>query len=290
MQRCRVESIIKELIKKGIIDKNVLDFKLFNGGTSSQIGCLRMEDGKKIVVKSNVPKVLEAEIYFLNFYQDVSLFPKIIYADPAFKYILYTYVEGEMSGDFQRKDALKDLVHKVINHYKPAETHNIWGLMEEPVSSWQDFLSAEVEVAVERLSAILSKEDYRLIKSFVMNSNRNELDTPYLLHGDCGVHNFLFKNSNLIGVIDPNPIIGMPIYDLVFAFCSSPIDLSWETITEAAEELKFPIMEENLIKEVMIGLYIRISRCVAYHPNDLPMYLKAWSEWKEIFKRKGGTC
>lgn len=43
MQRCRVESIIKELIKKGIIDKNVLDFKLFNGGTSSQIG--QLSDG-----------------------------------------------------------------------------------------------------------------------------------------------------------------------------------------------------------------------------------------------------
>jgi len=285
-----MEPIIKELIKKGIIEKNVLDFRLFNGGTSSQIGYLQMENGEKIVVKSNTPKVIEAEIYLLNYYQDVSLFPGIIYADPAFRYILYTYMEGEMYVDFQRKAILKDLVQKVINHYKPAEIHNIWGLMEEPVGSWQDFLLAEVEVAGERLSSILSKEDYRLIISFVMSSNRNGLDTPYLLHGDCGVHNFLFENSHLSGVIDPTPIIGMPIYDLVFAFCSSPIDLSWETITEAAQELKFPIVEENLIEEVIIGLYIRISRCVAHHPNDLPMYLKAWGEWKEILKRKGGTC
>lgn len=285
-----MESIIKELNKKRIIDKNVLDDKTFEGGTSSQIGFLQMENGDKVVVKSNTPKVVEAEIYFLNFYQDISLFPRIIYADPTFRYILYTYVEGEMYADFQRKDVLKVLVQKVINHYKPAETHNIWGMMEEPVGSWQEFLLAEVEVAGESLSSVLSKEDYRLVKSFVMNSNRNVLDTPYLLHGDCGVHNFLFENGCLSGVIDPTPIIGMPIYELVFAFCSSPHDLSLETITEAAQDLKFPITDEELIEEVVIGLYIRISRCVAHHPLDLPMYLKAWNEWKEVSKRKGGTC
>ncbi|MGV3467427.1 MAG: aminoglycoside phosphotransferase family protein [Heyndrickxia sp.] len=281
-----MESIVKELIQEGIIENKVLEFKPLKGGTSSQIGYLKLGDGQELIVKLNAPKVIEAESYFLNAYQDISLFPRLIYTDPAFRYIVYTYIEGESNGVFKRKEALKLLVQKVINYYKPAELQGIWGLMEEPVTSWAEYLLDEIEVAGDRLKSILSKEDYQLIKSLIMNSNRNVLDSPYLLHGDCGVHNFLLKDGQFSGVIDPTPIIGLPIYDLVFAFCSSPIDLSMETISQAAKELRFSIAEDKLVEEVMIGLYIRISRCVIHHPEDLPMYLSAWDEWKD--KLDGG--
>jgi len=284
-----MESIVNELIREGIIENDVEEFESLKGGTSSKIGYLKLRNGQKFIIKSNAPKVIEAESYFLNVYQDVSLFPSLIFVDPAFRYIVYTYIEGEYDGHFDKKYALKVLVKKVINCYNPAEIQGMWGLMEEPVTSWGNYLLGEIEVASERLNSVLGKEDCQFIRSLVVKSNRNVIDYPFLLHGDCGVHNFIWKNEQLCGVIDPTPIVGTPIYDLVFAFCSSPMDLSKETIIEAAKDMKFPIAEEKLVEEVMIGLYIRISRCVIYHPKDLPKYLKAWYEWKEIFKENGGT-
>jgi hypothetical protein len=285
-----MESILKQLIDRGIIENNVVEYKSLHGGTSSQLRVICMGNGQKFVVKSNDRNVIEAESDFLTFYQDIQLFPKLIYTDPTFKYIVYTYVEGETNSPFRQKaNHLEILVQKVINHYKPASISYMWGYLEAPVHSWHDFLLSEVKVAGERLHSILSHEDYQLVMSLI-NSNRNEYDTPYLLHGDCGIHNFLFENGNLSGVIDPTPILGKPIYDLIYAFCSSPDELKKETIMLAAKALNnAAISEELLCEEVIIGLYIRLSRCAQHHPDDLPEYLKAWNEWKGIYKGNGGN-
>ncbi|MBS4175634.1 aminoglycoside phosphotransferase family protein [Bacillus sp. FJAT-49736] len=274
-----MESILKELIKEKVIENKILDIRMLNGGTSSQVGLLIIEDGQRIVIKANKPQVIEAESYFLSFYQEIQMFPRLIYTDPAFNYILYTFITGEMNpGSY--KNALKELVSTVINHYEPfSETHK-WGYMDAPTDSWQNYLLSEAAFAKERLTSVLSKEDYLLVLSLIGKRSSNE---PFLLHGDCGVHNFLFENGKLCGVIDPTPVIGAPIFDLVYAFCSTPNDLSKETIMEAAIALIFPVSENEVIENVIIGLYIRISRCIAHHPHDLPRYLQAWDEWKRIY-------
>jgi len=66
---------------------------------------------------------------------------------------------------------------------------------------------------------------------------------PFLLHGDCGVHNFIFNDNQLSGVIDPSPITGDPLYDFIYAFCSSPDELSKETIDLVVSYLK--VVEKN---------------------------------------------
>ena len=45
---------------------------------------------------------------------------------------------------------------------------------------------------------------------------------PKLLHGDLGIYNILVNNSHkLVGIIDPYPIIGDSLYDLLFFVASS---------------------------------------------------------------------
>nr|WP_239587430.1 phosphotransferase [Bacillus pakistanensis] len=60
----------------------------------------------------------------------------------------------------------------------------------------------------------------KLVQRLAESSNRIPSKGPFLLHGDCGVHNFVFKGGSLSGVIDPTPVLGEPLYDLLYAFCS----------------------------------------------------------------------
>ncbi|WJH35443.1 hypothetical protein N6H14_05245 [Paenibacillus sp. CC-CFT747] len=102
-----------------------------------------------------------------------------------------------------------------------------------------------------------------------------------MLHGDCGVHNFVFQAEALAGVIDPCPAAGPVLYDFLYAFCSSPDDLSRETLLAAAAELEQEKPEETeLVEQMMIQLYCRIGTCLRHHPQDLPLYLEAWIYWK----------
>ncbi|MNC56147.1 hypothetical protein D3C75_1057230 [compost metagenome] len=102
-----------------------------------------------------------------------------------------------------------------------------------------------------------------------------------MLHGDTGVHNFVYRGNRLVGVIDPSPMAGPLIYDFTNAFCSSPDDLNLETLFAAFELLKPVTVERSrLIREVIFQLYCRIGICARVHPHDLEEYLKAWETWK----------
>ena len=63
-------------------------------------------------------------------------------------------------------------------------------------------------------------------------------EEKYFLHGDTGVHNFVFRQNQLVGVIDPDPMAGPVIYDFTYAFCSSPDDLDMETLLDSFALLK----------------------------------------------------
>ena len=108
-------------------------------------------------------------------------------------------------------------------------------------------------------------------------------EEKYLLHGDTGVHNFVYKKSVLTGIIDPSPIIGPVIYDFTYAFCSSPDDLDLEILLASFSLLNNVSIEKSrLIEEVVVQLYTRIGICVNVHPHDLEDYLNAWEYWRSL--------
>jgi aminoglycoside phosphotransferase (APT) family kinase protein len=110
----------------------------------------------------------------------------------------------------------------------------------------------------------------------------------HLLHGDTGVHNFVFHQDQLVGVIDPDPMVGPVIYDFTYAFCSSPDDLDMETLLVSFALLKNVEMDTSrLVEEVVFQLYTRIGICKKVHPHDLDEYLKAWGYWKQKLREYG---
>lgn len=88
-------------------------------------------------------------------------------------------------------------------------------------------------------------------------------------------------------MIDPSPLVGPIIYDFTYAFCSSPDDLSVETLLSTFSLLNnVDIGIERLIEEVVVQLYTRIGICIKVHPNDLDAYLKAWKYWRTLISER----
>lgn len=275
-----ITKIISELIKQNVIPAEPSEYKKLSGGTVSELYLLKVNDSKH-VLKLNGPEVTGPEALFLDTYAEGGLLPKLLYVAPANTYIVYSFISG--STDYNgssKKEVLKNLVEGLLNQYVKFPSETGWGWMDSPSASWQDFLRNEVGLAKETIGSSLGPADHQLVADLVEKIDPNA--EACLLHGDCGFHNFIFNAGQLTGVIDPAPVIGVPLYDLVYAFCSTPDDLTKETFDYAANWLDDRPSE--MYKLVAMGLYLRIALCCKHHPADLALYLKAWSEWLVILK------
>ncbi|MGG8380720.1 aminoglycoside phosphotransferase family protein [Bacillus sp. R-CC1] len=272
-----ISIITAQLVKEKVISHYPNSVKVLNGGTASTIYLL----DKQYVVKLNESDVIREEAYFLQFYKTEELFPKLLYKEPLNRYIVYSFLEGTTSCKLSHKrSVLCKLVKEVINKYEVATEVDGWGWKENPVQSWNEFLTTNVIEAYENVRRYISEEEYRTVLKLANSPSRGTgINQPFLLHGDFGFHNFIFQGIKLHGVIDPLPVLGDPIYDLIYAFCSTPEDLTKETIHYAMKQCVFHKKDRDLYEEIVIGLYLRIDTCLRHHPKDLENYLAAWRYW-----------
>lgn len=276
---------MKELIDRGIVPDEISSEKLLSGGTMSKLVLLEFHDGSKKVVKYNSPAVTRSEAMFLEKYQSIKLLPRLYYVDPSYEFLMYSFIEGAVSfREINKAEALKDLVNRHINHYQKNESFEGWGWADEPSSSWNEFLINAIEQVSIIIGDKLTREDAEWTRKLALEHKIGE--TPFLLHGDCGFHNFIFRDGKLSGVIDPIPVYGEPVYDLIYAFCSTPHNLTKDIIDSAASLLIHGKSADELYKEVAVGLYLRIAACIKHHPDDLERYLDAWGYWKKLIEQK----
>ncbi|MDM5317182.1 phosphotransferase [Fictibacillus sp. b24] len=279
-----IKEIIKELNQNEILGSEIIEYKPLTGGTVSELFLLHTKDENHYVVKSNEPKITQSEADYLKSYAELELLPNFHFVEPSNSYLVYSFIEGSTNYVRNSKqELLVRLVQELINHYKTVPDKNGWGWADETTDSWYSFLLNRTIDAKNVLKSYLDEEDHHLVSNLVQKVKDLEVQ-PYLLHGDLGVHNFIFHNGQLIGVIDPTPVIGDPLYDLIYAFCSSPDDLTQQTIEAAARVLTVDGIQvnSNLYENVLIGLYHRLATCVKHHPDDLKEYLNAWYEWKNL--------
>jgi len=276
-----IQQIIQELQKHQLLPGKV-EYKPLTGGTVSRLYLVNNE----LVVKLNQPVILEMESIFLEMYKEIERLPKIYYVNDDFHFIVYSFIPGitDCKG-INKFMLLETLIKEVINHYKQlSEKSNSWGWADETSSTWREFLLDRVQQSKILIESQLPEEDHMLVQKILKDNKRYEQwKHPYLLHGDCGVHNFVVNNGKLSGIIDPAPVWGIPLYDVIYAFCSSPEDLTVEVLHTAVSELKMSgkVTTEFLNQEVIIGLYIRLGNCMKHHPHELDQYLHAWKYWKK---------
>lgn len=282
IQRYDVNDIIKDLHEIGIIDAASKVTNKMNGTTDGLVYTLTVNEEPKYVLKLDSPENISLVEQLHLTYRDSPLLPKLHYTEPAKKFIVYSYIIGTTHYNRGSKiNWLTLLVKELLNHYKIYEQTEKWGRLVAQRDSWREFNERSVEGARNNLGNLLPIEDYYKVKSLIESTSR--VNKKHLLHGDTGVHNFVFHESTLTGVIDPSPMVGPVIYDFTYAFCSSPDDLNLETLFATFDLLKHEPMEKSrLIEEVILQLYCRIGICVKVHPHDLEGYLKAWDYWKVL--------
>jgi aminoglycoside phosphotransferase (APT) family kinase protein len=273
----------KFLIANGILPAGTEVLGRFEGGTVSELYLLGEGGSARYVIKSNVPEIIKSEASFLHSYRDADILPELLYKDAGNEYMVYQYLSGEVLKTLNdKRSVLASLTVRLINQYKEISPLDGWGWKDETVSSWEQFILIRAKGAAETLSGYLQERDGWLVEKLIQDSPVNTSKKAYLLHGDCGIHNFLIQDGELTGIIDPTPVIGPPLYDLLYAFCSSPDDITAETIQYCSGLMVFEnnLTKHELYKEVLIILYIRIATCLKHHPEDFKEYLKAWEYWK----------
>lgn len=282
IQRYDVNGIMKNLQETDVIDANCKIINKMNGTTDGLVYTLAVDEQPKYVLKLDSPENISLAEQLHLFYKDSPLLPKLVYTEPAKTFMVYSYIAGTTHFNRGSKiNWLTLLVTQLLNHYKPYEQTDKWGRLAAQRDSWREFNERSVEGARNNLGNLLPVKDYEKVESLIESISK--VDKKYLLHGDTGVHNFVFHESALAGVIDPSPMVGPVTYDFTYAFCSSPDDLDLETLFSAFALLRHEPMEKSrLINEVIVQLYCRIGICVKVHPHDLEGYLKAWDYWMQI--------
>lgn len=276
----QIQEIITQLHQRGIMDHHIDDWIQLSGGTMSTVYALRENEQPKLIVKMNEPLTIRLEADYLKFYSSVPLLAQVMDVHENDEYFVYTYQMGEAKYPGKHKAAmLQTLVSQMINHMKEDRSASGYGYRDNLSPTWQDFLLLRYGWAQETLTNVLPEKDHAFVEQLIRGTI--ETGRKYVLHGDCGVHNFIFEQEQLTGIIDPIPTIGEPIYDLIYAFCSSPDSLEPETIEDAVKIMNGELFDPAALhSDVMIGLYFRLAACIVHHPQDLEVYLQAWNVWK----------
>ena len=286
-----IKQIIDILYENSLIKSNKMEFKALKSGTTSGVlYTLFVDNTPTFVVKIDHPSIINSTKDFLLAYQDVQLLPKVLYIHDNKEFIVYTFISGETH--FNRGSKLRwmtRLTKELFNQYLKVDQNIPWGRVNGiKRKSWSDFNQASLESAKENIGDLLPIEDHKRVASLVSALRIYHIhEEKYYLHGDAGVHNFVYSENELKGVIDPSPLIGPRIYDFTYAFCSSPDSLDMNTLMTSFSLWNGNTFfsKERLLDEVLFQLYTRIGVCIKVHPHDLNNYMQAWREWREYLYR-----
>ena len=258
------DKIIEKVLKK--LDIPYISHKYFTDGTSSKVILLN----NHYLIKQNKPSLLQAETEFINLSKS-NLFQKILYADSNYDFVVYDFIPGDMMKQVDDIDDTLNSIVKITSNY-PKYTGKGFGYLNEEFSSWKEFLNDEINYSSQTVKPYIDDNSsvYKCINILEKYPFQKKL-----LHGDFGTHNFVKVKGKLIGVIDPMPVIGDPLYDSIFAMVSNKeflANLNVEKISSLTNE-----PQEKVKAMLTIVLYSRISRCIKYQPNDINIYLDFWN-------------
>lgn len=262
------------------IPSKIVAGKPLHGGTASRVWLLTDEEQHQYVLKQN-PEVNE-EVAYLEAYQSIDLLPNVLFFEREQQFYVYEYLSGSIQKSIRNKqEMLIELVRKLWLHAVVVTPTN-WGWASQPVNDWSAFLLAEINEAKPINNQFLPQEAYTIVAQLAKNQRRQT--QAYLLHGDCGIHNLLQNDNQVVAVIDPQTLYGDRLFELVATFCSSPEQLTEGTLRPAVELLLGEYQKEEVVEAVLIGLYLRIYRCYWHHREDLPQYLLAWGNWLKKYQ------
>ncbi|MDX5475672.1 MAG: hypothetical protein LPK00_09090 [Bacillaceae bacterium] len=283
----KINEIIDTLINMDLIRNDCLELqKLKSGTTNGVLYNLLLNNKPTYVIKIDNSVNISVTQDFLTAYKDVRLLPDVLFTAHGKEYIVYSFISGETHFNRGSKSEwMTILIKELFNNYKKVDKDIPWGRINGiHRNTWSDFNEISLEAAQNNIGNILPSEDHKRVEILVRKLKKyHNQEEKYYLHGDTGVHNFVYLHNRLEGVIDPSPLIGPKIYDFTYAFCSSPDNLDLSTLfsTFSLWNGQASFTEERLLDEVLFQLYTRIGVCIKVHPHDLSGYMEAWKEWRK---------
>lgn len=251
------KKIIFEVLEK--LNEKYIEHKYFTDGADSRVILLN----NKYLIKQNNISSIKAEIeFFENTFS--TFFQKLVYYSPNFEFVVYRFIPGK---PMKKITSSKEIISKILDISKSfsSTSKTGFGYLGEEFDSWSEFLSHETfhRPNVDDIDKNVVRETIKTLEKYPFEKK--------LIHGDFGTHNFIEDNGKFIGIIDPQPILGDPLYDILFAICSNVGLLNTYTLDELYSLINEP--KEKVQAMLIVVLYARISRALKYHPNDIPAYL-----------------
>ena len=287
---------LAELHERGVINiGTVRQVSLHRPGEDGATGVVALDRGAgpELVVKIDDPSALSAVIRFHQAYRGTPLVPALRHADPESRFVAYDFVAGELGRGLEpppdKAATLLAIAEELLSQYVPVPSatpgrlHAPWLPASFRWRTWQQYLAAVLHGRHDQVHAHLPGDAAALVEEIAASPRRHADGPLYLMHGDCGAHNFVFRDDRLVGVIDPAPMVGEPIFELAFAFASWPADLTLDANVRIVRVPPPPREARRaLIEEVLIALYSRTGTFVVNRPGDVPAYLDAWTRWTEL--------
>ena len=241
--------------------------KYFTDGASSRVILLNNE----YLIKQNSALALKAEVEFLKRVATIpkisDYFQKIVYVEPEYNFVVYSFINGNvMKNPENPKKVVSSLLDITSN--LPTYEKEGFGYLGEETKTWVEFLKEEIKYSSGNVPENICENSF--VYKAAENLEKYKF-TKKLLHGDFGTHNFIEVDGNFVGVIDPMPVAGDSLYDLLFGICSNVKLLSSFSLEELLNITNDP--KEKIKNLLIVVLYSRISRCLKYHPKDLNIYL-----------------
>ena len=107
-----IEKILNDLNKKLNIKTDINEIKYFHDGhTNSQVFSIN----NQFIIKTFSKKNLKNQIIFYNKYQNIDIFPKIIYFNDKLNYICFTYIKGNKYSKNINSQNIINQIYNIVN-------------------------------------------------------------------------------------------------------------------------------------------------------------------------------
>lgn len=259
------------------------DIQTLRGGSGDGVYLVTDIDNQKYVYKTGEFDSISTQIDFYRQYPDIKYLPKLVFSSEDLRELVITFINsGKPQDSYDKIEILTQLTNHCIAKYKQVD-ENFYGFKSGFIKgkSFVDFLKEQSKEAYSYVPDIFTVNDLNLVLKTTEEIYSDEIfEVKYLLHGDLGFHNLFHSKDELLGIIDPDPIIGHPLYDLMFAFCSTPEQITSKNLENCLTLLNkyHPFNINNSRNYLTIALFKRISSCKKHHPDDLSSYLKIWND------------
>lgn len=262
------QELIKEFLTS--IKEQLFSVQALTGGTQGETFLVN----RRYVFKAGHPTKLKSELLFNNYYNGQHFVQKLVFCDKMYRYIVYNYIPGEIEPQYPNAKIIWKQMVKFIAGYLPYYEQG-FGDLNKPSETWTQFLTKLVDDCKSNLKGVFLKQDFEQLSHAITTLESYSFEKK-LLHGDLRLENLVFNQGVLAGVIDPYPMIGDPLYDLLFFYISTPDMVTHTPLNKLHKVLKQPIQKVQAY--LLIVLCVKLKRIIKYQ-NDmehLAFYKDLW--------------